>query len=126
MAGKTGYLRTLEAMIAIAITLVFITIVFPRVQPAETRGENVKILSALARQEDFRNCVVRNNGSCVNSTIAAAMPGQFSYIFNLSSDPNVGIPALPARRVFADSVYIAGNYSNRTDTIVRLYYYARE
>ena len=122
---KKAYVRTVEAMIAIVITFVFIAIIFPRIQLTGTRGENVHLLTTLEKREDFRNCVIKNNGTCVNSTIAAGLPLQFDYKFNISADPNVGAPVLPAKRVFADSVYVAGNASNRTDTIVRLYYFAK-
>ena len=124
--GKKAYVRTVEAILAVSITLIFITIIFPRVQLTETRGENLNILSTLENRDDFRTCVIENNGTCVNSIIAALMTSPFDYIFNLSTDPNVALPSLPPKRIFSDSVYIAGNLSNKTETIVRLYYFAKD
>jgi hypothetical protein len=125
VTGKQAYLRTLEAIIAVFITFLFLIYISPERSISAAREENLYIMPVLAKNLAFRNCVLSQNVSCINSTIDDNLPNQYNYLFNLSSDPNLAVSGLPTKRVFADSAFVTGNSTQHKPLIVRLYYWSR-
>lgn len=123
--GKQAYLRTLEAVIAIFITFLFLLYIAPERSVSAAMEENLYVMPVLAKNLAFRNCVLIQNVSCINSTIDDNLPNQYNFLFNLSSDSTVAVRGLPAKRVFADAAYIVGNSTLYKPLIVRLYYWSR-
>ncbi len=121
---RKAYLRTLEAIIAIFITFFFLAYITPEKTPSESGAENIHILPELSKSLAFRNCVLSQNVSCINTTIDDSIPNQYNFLFNLSSNPHVTV-ALPNKRVFGDASFIVGNSTSYKPTILRLYYWSR-
>ena len=124
-ANKQGVFRTLEALIAIFITFLFLIVFIPlqreRAQP--TAPPNV--LAGLMDNDEFRNCIIQKNQTCINQSIGNNLDDSYDFLFNLSDNPYAGAPALPEKKVYANSMFIAGNVTNSTRTIVRLYFWAK-
>ncbi|MBI2176524.1 hypothetical protein HYU40_04250 [Candidatus Woesearchaeota archaeon] len=124
-ANKQGIFRTLEALIAIFITFLFLIVFVPmqreRAQP--TAPQNV--LASLRDNDEFRNCVIQKNETCINQSIGRNMEDSYDFKFNLSDKPYAPAPPLPQKRVYANSMYLAGNTTNSTTFIVRLYFWTK-
>ncbi len=125
-AGKQGIFRTLEALIAIFITFLFLMVFIPmqreRAQP--TAPQNA--LASLRDNDGFRNCVMQKNETCINQTIGRNLEDSYDFKFNLSDTPYASAPPLPQKQVYANSMFLAGNTTNSTTLIVRLYFWAKE
>ncbi len=126
MVRKKAFLKTVEAVIAIFISLLFLTIVIPHRNPADSsRSESIKLLDTLKENENFRNCILTGNRTCINATIRANLENRFDFTFNISSDPDTKI-SLPARQiVFAEGIMVAGNSTDYNPRILRVYYWIR-
>lgn len=90
MYGKKGYLRTVEAVIAIVIILMFIFVVTPRHIP-ETRRVPIIVQTAqdhirveLMNNEDLRNDIISKNYSGLDSLIEETLPtAVFDYDYKV-------------------------------------------
>jgi len=116
---KQGFLRTAEALLAIAVGFAFLVAFIPDTVQ-EPAHENLDVLHPLRTDVSFRTCVLDRDVSCINSTLDARIGNRFSFAFNLSSDPDV-VVAVPDAQVTASSLYIAGNTSNNETIIVRVF-----
>lgn len=125
MVGKQGIFRTIEALIAIFITFAFLAIFLPQQREQVQQLAPPNALAGLAENDDFRNCVVQKNDTCINESIDKALPRTYNFRFNLSEDPNAVVSGLPDERVYANSLFIAGNITNATKTVVRLYFWEK-
>lgn len=119
---KQGYVRTVEAMIAILITFIFATVALQE----NTTGVDIEPTNPLANlneNDDFRACVIERETICIESYLTNNLGGGYSYTYNISSDPDVVVRGLPDTRVFSDSLYIVGNITYNDPIILRLYYW---
>jgi len=117
----------LEALIAAVLALTLLFSILPKIVPGEQSLPSVDVLENLGYDDDFRNCVLANTFSCVNSSVYFFMPNLYknSYVVYLVNDSNFVPQNLPNdRRVYADSLFIAGNLTSYNPVIVRLYYWS--
>lgn len=122
---KKGVFRTLEALIAIFITFTFLAFYLPQ-QREEARPEAPQgILSGLRGNDEFRSCVIQKNSTCINQTLGKNLEDRYDFSFNISEDPNAAPQGLPQKRVYANSIFLAGNTTNSTSLVVRLYFWDR-
>jgi len=119
-------MRTVEAIIAVFITFVFVIYFFPTEAATESRKPNLNLLPVLEKNDAFRRCIIEENTTCINATIEAILPGSYSYILNISENPNAEATGLPAdKRIYADSVYLVGNETDLHPRTIRLYYWGK-
>lgn len=123
--NKKAVFRTLEALIAIFITFLFLLVFIPQQRELSVPETPPNILAGLRDSEDFRNCVILKNSTCVNQTLDRHIEDKYDFKFNLSEDPNVAVPGLPQKRIYANSIFIGGNTTNATRLVVRLYFWAK-
>jgi len=123
--AKKGYLRTLEATIAVVLTFAFV--VFMLDTPlSSTSGETEDILINLIEDEMFRNNIFEVVQDCKhksNETIITNMTSDFleNYEFVICNNKK---PVLPKKTVHVDSVYVTGNLSQSIESgEIRLYYW---
>ena len=124
MVNKKAYMRTLEAVIAIALTFIFLVIFIPEYTLTKSSEKNTNVLPSLYKNSGFRECVILKNTSCVNQSLSKPLAG-YTYTFNISSNPSDQAPILPPKRVFSESAFIAGNSSTYKPAIIRLYYWGQ-
>ena len=123
--GSRGLLRTVEAMAAIAITMIFLNFVIPSGGTQGQQGENFLILKGLEPNQGFRSCALQRNATCLNETFLVQIPNNIEFTFNVSSRIAES-PAIPTdRKVTSDSIFMAGNGTHYLPTIVRLYYWPK-
>lgn len=124
-ANKQGIFRTLEALIAVFITFLFLMVFIPMQRERAQPTAPPNVLASLRDNDEFRNCVIQKNETCINQSIGRNLEDSYDFKFNLSDNPNVGAPALPQKQVYANSMFLAGNTTNSTTFIVRLYFWAK-
>ena len=125
-ADKQGVFRTIEALIAIFITFAFLIIFLPQQREQAAFQTPPNVLATLRSNDDFRNCVIQQNFTCINQTVDRNLEDKYEFKVNISENPNAAIPGLPTKRVYANSMFVAGNTTNSTSMIVRLYFWAKK
>ncbi len=123
--GRKAYVRTIEVLVALFITILFVAIIIPRSYPEEIRTESLEIMGTLQEDTAFRNCVMGNETSCIQTRIRQHLPGKYNYTYTISSDPLAAAGELPVKRVFAESAYFSANDSYYSPKIFRIYYWVR-
>ena len=124
MVGKQAFLRTAEAVIAIAISLVFLTLLIPGFNPAQANQKNENVLEGLARDVNFRQCILQENRTCLNQSIYPSL-SEYHYEINISTNVNDKPASLPAKKIFSESIMVAGNSTLYNPRILRIYYWDR-
>lgn len=122
---RAGY-RTLEAVIAITTIFGFLILFLQQQRSLTAEDVPAEVLAPLLYDEQFRNCAIQKNSSCINTTINDNLEDKYDFLFNLSTNPNAVVSGLPQqKRVFANSLYVAGNLTNSSATIVRLFFWTK-
>ena len=122
--SKNAFMKTLEVAIAIVMTFVFLTVFIPQYNTAQSRLQNEDVLSVLAKSPDFRACVISENISCINSSLSIALE-KYDYAINISKSANDRVSGLPDKRIFSESIFIAGNSTLYEPRILRIYYWGK-
>lgn len=122
LTNKKAIFRTLEALIAIFITLLFLLMFIPQVRERSEPQTPQNVLASLRDNDDFRNCAIQKNQTCLTQFAERNLEGKYEFKINVSDNPNAIVPGLPGKRVYANSLFISGNTTNSTLTIVRLYF----
>lgn len=125
MVGKKGFMRTVEILVAVIITFMFIIFVIPKYIEFQREGPDLEILRILEDDDEFRGCVLEEDRACVNSKINDTIPMRYDYNFDVSEDPGVGRYDLPEKHIYVETTYIAGNETTYTPKTVKLYYWIR-
>ncbi len=123
MVGKQGILKTLEALIALFLTLTMLIVFIPRESVTEQASEPKVFLPVLRENDAFRSCVVAKNATCINQTIDDNLEDSFRFVFNLSESASANVGGLPDAQIFSESLFITGNATNSTNTILRVFYW---
>ena len=136
---KRGFIKTLEAIIAIIIIFSAILILNQSNKRQETPAsieESYKfILTELSENSTFRNCIktfsVNNLGNCknngclvhVDSFVGAHAPYNYNYLCEVCDKPlKCSLDPLPIdKNVYTNSVFIAHNPSR----ISRIYFWQK-
>ncbi|MBI2574707.1 hypothetical protein HYV82_02370 [Candidatus Woesearchaeota archaeon] len=124
IGSRKAFMKTLEVAIAVVMTFVFLTVFIPQYNTAQSRLQNEDVLSVLAKNAEFRACVISENISCINSSLSGALE-KYDYAINISKSANDRVSGLPDKRVFSESVLIAGNSTLYEPRIVRIYYWGK-
>lgn len=144
--NKRGFIRTLEAIIAVIIVFVFIYYVGSSSDKEYRTLESIKtlqesILSEISKNDGFRDCIVnsqniqeiKNNGKeCpeIGKFIEDNLPTRFKtrYRFNVC-DPNqmktCSLPSIEGGEVYTSAVVITSSLGSKTYSprILRLWLY---
>jgi hypothetical protein len=124
--NKKGYMKTAEAVIAIAITFSVLTSFLGHRTSTETSALPENVLDALKNDVDFRSCVESKNALCINQSIDNLIPDNYDFAFNLSEDPNAIVSeGLPSKRVYANALLITGNITNSDIMTIRVFYWSK-
>jgi hypothetical protein len=123
MVDKKGFMRTLESMIAILGSLFFVLFILPDTPSDVEPEETIRLLEVLSQENEFRNCVLISNVSCVDGYISTTMNlGEYQYTFNISSDHSYSAD-INRDDVYLKTVFIAGNETLYSPKILKLYYW---
>lgn len=122
---KKAMLKTVEALIAIVLTLIFIVLVFSRAPEGGIQKEDIDMLKMLHVLDEFRNCAAANNLPCINNHINDSMPKKYDFYVDMSPDPSGQPLGLPEKHIYRESLIIAGNTTHYNPNIIRLYYWIK-
>ncbi len=140
-----GYLRTLEAVIAIVIILLFIYAVLPRFQDSKDSNEVIllkdSILNEISENENLRGEILGYNSDVeldvadvtdLTNFVRDTLASLGSYDFRImvqSPDSTFQIPILPQetekKDVISDSILIAADLNTNNPKIVTLYFWEK-
>ena len=137
--NNKGFLKTLEAVVAIMLLFTFIYIILPKtVEHPGTTPENVKSIESFVVKEmlynnSFRDCVFTanndycpNQGSCdIQGFIANRLPYGYQYTCEICDRVQTCIPAetIPFdRNIYVDSVY----FIEDKPKVMRIYFWEKE
>ena len=123
---KKGIFRTMEAFIAIFISFLFLIIFLPQQREQASVKSPPDVLAGFSGNDDFRGCVIIANYTCLNQTIARQLGAGFDFKTNISERVDSAIFGLPQKRIYSNSIFIAGNTTNTARKIVRLYYWQKK
>ena len=135
MVTKKAFIRTLEAIIAIVITFIFLVAILPLRETGITTEEKIKVLGNLVDDEEFRTevftlsvdqCFTEESPDWLSNLVRKYLSNGYEYRFCLYEDLDYPlIEDLPDKEVFVDSVFITKDLSNYERRIVRFYYWVR-
>ena len=119
MVNKKGFIRTLEAVIAVVVVLTFIYVVILKAEtptgevPFNIRDTQKFIFEEIALNDAHRNCIVSSSsGPClctgINQLIEGNKPAGYNYACEIcnkaQSCANLDIPL--DKSVYTDSIFI--------------------
>lgn len=138
--NRKGFIRTIEAVIAILLILGFVIIMKPNLAndqdnsvPGEVQETEKFIFSEITYNKDFRDCITNENqlnpatGTCkdvcniLDEFISANKPFGYNYECEIcESSLSCTSSQLPIdRNIYANSIFLAAKNSK----IVRVYYF---
>ncbi len=120
MVNKKGYIRTLEAVIAIILILIFIFSVLPKKQiedlktPREIDLTSDRILNEVQNNEEFRGCVIVDEDTAPSGVIVGEdCIKNFIDSNNLISQQTMGYKVLVCDPIA--TLFTSKNYCNEPD-----------
>ncbi|MBD3204025.1 hypothetical protein GF327_07020 [Candidatus Woesearchaeota archaeon] len=124
---KKAYIKTVEVIIAILFSTLFLLYVIPGQSPKQPE-KNLEILTQVEKLPDVRNFVAGNSG-CYDSShsniltngISVYLPESYDYKICINNKTNDA----PDQKIFIDTVVISGNMSVYNPKTVRLYHWLR-
>ena len=135
MVTKKAFIRTLEAIIAIVITFIFLVAILPIKEPGLITEKKIKVLGNLADDEIFRmkmfnldyvNQCFTEQEEWLNNSVRYYLSDGYEYrlcIYDTLDYPL--LEYLPDKEVFVDSLFITKDLSDYERRIVRFYYWIR-
>ena len=122
--NKTGFVKTIEVLIAIIMSFIFLVIIMPA-DSLVTSTATLGVLLPYEGNNQFRNCVIAGNDGCVSGFLSSDIPAHMEYEVLITEDPNENLE-LPQKRISVETLYIAGNITNSSSKIVKLFYWEKE
>ena len=126
ITGKKAVLKTLEALVASLLIVLFVAFVIPSNVRVNTE-EPVGVLDSLRENQEFRHCVVNYNTTCVDAFIKEFLPSEYktNYKFIVTKDPAKIPDALLNTQLLNENTYISTDENVHDEYIVRLYYWQK-
>ncbi|MEM4336572.1 MAG: hypothetical protein QXG86_01040 [Candidatus Woesearchaeota archaeon] len=122
---KKAYLRTIEALMAVLLTFLFVFFVFPKSQTQVNKIE-FGVLSTLENEETFRNCVLIADYNCTYTFLRRHIPQNYDFVFDINDNPGMFRTNLPEKNINTETLYIAGNITFYNPKFLRIYYWRIE
>ena len=124
MVGKQGFMKTMEILLVIVLTTIFVLTVVPSTIEND-REEQKFYLNLLESDIEFRDFLINNN-NCFNSTQDLVAINKLKVYLPLEQDFKLCVDKipedLPPRDVTVDTLFFVGNYTDVDYKIIRLYY----
>lgn len=128
MVNNKGYLKTLEAVIAILILFIFISVIMPRPKQTEAATpQNVlllqdKVLDEIESNNTLRTAVLNKDATALDNFVKSLnIPPQYGYTILICSKDVCPLPQLPRGTVYVGNRVIATNYTSYTYGLVKFY-----
>ncbi len=126
MVNKKGFMKTIEILLVIVLSTIFLLVILPKHQQI-TETKSTPYLIYLEKDPGFRDFIISSN-ECYNSSSAEAssfiekyLPQELDFILCSGTKAT----NLPEKNVFVDSLFFSGNISDVEYKTVRLYYWSK-
>ena len=125
--NKKGYIRTLEAIVAILMLYIFITFLLSQNKPEEAAApldivlSQESVLKEIQSSSYYRNCVLEKDVDCVDQLASSTLGKKYDYALAICTRTECQIPATPVKEVYVDSIVISSNITKFETTSVNLY-----
>jgi hypothetical protein len=119
--GKTAFMKTMEAFLAILIVFTFLLVFLPR-DVRYTDDQSSYLLKNLERNDEFRNCVLVQNDTCISTVIDTLFEGRYLFEYSIYKkvEPEQSFNASSIR---AYQWFFSGNHTHDDSYIFKLYYW---
>ncbi len=125
--SKKGYMKTLEAIIAIIILISFLLALLPEKEPQPKIPQDIRLLQTtimnnIQNDEFSRQCIL-NDLPCVNDSISSIFPSTLKYTFTICdiNIDNCVATGLPDKSVYVSDLVVSSTLSNPNTRLFRLY-----
>jgi hypothetical protein len=124
---KKGYMKTLEVLFAIVVTIMFFVILIPQQNVSENQEDNLGIMESMIKDPVFREGVISLNKECYDMSDSNSITQTVEkylleeYAFYICIDRKKG--SFPEKRIFVESAFITGNITDYKQREVWLYYW---
>lgn len=132
---KKGYIKTIEAVIAIVLILMVVYFVIPRnVKIIEKVPSNVKssqefIINEISSNKALRNCIIEDvnceNNESLISLVEENVPIGYNYTFKICDSTNCLTSTPMDKSVYMDDVFIASTLEEQKPKIFRIWMWAK-
>ena len=128
MVNKKAFMKTLEALIAVVLLLIFVTAIFilntsPKKEeiPEDIKLSQDSILNKIETDSALRICLTNSNEPCIKTMITSSLPPTIEYQINICVNPDPSSCAVLQN--LADKVYVRSLIIQEQGTmaILRLY-----
>ena len=127
---KKGYMRTLEAVGVIILTLSFLLYLIPQFQGNEVHKERLDVIDEVMYNENFRNCVLTTSiitaKTCSETYFLDLIPKIYEFKVEISDINRFLGTDLPDKEVFTETIMLVGNITTYSPRYVKLYYWIDE
>ena len=130
MVNKRGFIKTLEAIIAIILIILFLSIFIKREGVITKDDEKSTVANSLVNEiqsnDLLRNCVLNQDYKCIGSYLNKSIKNRYYYNFSICTLPNnCALSNLPKTDVYAKSFVITSNLTKINPSIIRIYLWNR-
>ena len=135
-SNRSGYLRTLEAIIAAVLVLIFIFTLLPRREisspetPYVVQSSQEFILNQILVNDTLRGCVVSDplceNSDAMRQLILDNLPPGYTYGFKICDTTNCLISTSPDKSVFVADVLLSADLASQNPKVFRLWLWEGE
>ena len=131
---KKAFIRTLEAIIAIVITFIFLAVILPMKETGIITKEEIRVLPNMIDDEEFRmktfnltiNQCFDEEGTWIDMLVKKRLSSDYNYLFCVYDHLEFPlIESLPDKEIFVDSLFITKELDDYERRIVRFYYWIK-
>jgi hypothetical protein len=132
MVNKKGYLKTIEAVVAILIILGFIYVITPKQHlPKETTPQSVEsaeefVINQALYNSTYRNCIVINDRACIDALVKKNTPLGYNYQFEMCDTSTSCLQKLNIilpidKSIYSKNVFISQEQGVINPKVFRIY-----
>ncbi len=130
MVNKKGFIKTLEAIVAIIILIVFISVFIRRDEIIKKDDEKSIVASSLLSEiqdnDILRGCVLIKDKNCIDNYLNESITNRYYYNFSICDlGGSCLVPSLPKTDVYVKSIVVSSNLTTKESRIIRVYLWNR-
>lgn len=122
--GKKAFMKTMEAFLAILIAFTFLLVFLPH-DVRYTNDQSIYLLKNLERNDEFRNCVLVQNDTCIDATIDTLFQGRYLHKHSIYKKIEP-VQTFNATSVRTYQWFFSGNDTLQDSYVFKLYYWEPE
>ena len=134
MVNKKGYMKTVEAIIAVilffSVVLILVGVYSPEEEatPKDIKVIQEAVLNTIESDTEMRSNILLNQVSTLDTKLGTLIPNNLNYLFTIC-DSNFDTCPPPAidqdKTVYVSSLVVSSTYEQYNTTIFRLFLYRK-